>query len=211
MPLWDGHPGWARRGARVTGVDFSPPAVRAARSLAHELGIDARFVESNLYEVARRVGGRFDVVFTGKGAICWLPDLIRWGKIVSRFVRPGGRFFLLEDHPVAEIFGNDRTEKRLRLQYRYFRAPPIRDEPEGTYAAPEARRRNALSFAGIHPLSSVLDALIDSGLRIESAKEYPYTYWRRFSFLRPTADGYWHQNAHEGSIPLMYSALARKP
>ena len=202
---------WARLGARVTGVDFSPPAIRAARELADELGVNARFVRSNVYDARRHLPGRFDIVYTGKGALCWLPSLPRWAEIVARFLNPGGRFFLLEDHPIAETYGNGRGVKRLRLQHPYFQRGPLRDESEGTYAAPTARLRNSLSFSWTHPLSLVLDALINSGLRVQSVREYPYTYWRRFPFMHEEPDGYWHLDREEGLIPLMYSVRAERP
>jgi len=202
---------WARLGARVTGVDFSPPAIAAARRLARDIGVSARFVESDIYAAARRVRGRFDHVYTGKGALCWLPDLSRWARVVAHFLKPGGRLFFLEDHPIAEIYENGPKARRLVLEYDYFRSEPLRDESEGTYAAPDARLRNAVSFSWIHPIAQVVNALVDSGLRIESMTEYPYTYWHRFPFTRRGRDGYWHLNTGEGSLPLMYSVRARKP
>src|SRR4029077_16887688 len=79
---------WARRGAIVTGVDFSPKAIALARSLAAELGIDARFVESNVYDLPAALSGHFDVVFCSYGVLCWLPDLTRWAEIVARYLGP---------------------------------------------------------------------------------------------------------------------------
>ncbi|MGA9840046.1 MAG: methyltransferase [Thermoplasmata archaeon] len=202
---------WARRGARVTGVDFSPAAVAAARQLAAEVGLDARFVRSNVYTAAQRLHDTFDVVYTGKGALCWLPDLTRWAKTVARFLKPGGRLFFLEDHPLSEAYQRGRDADRLVLTNPYFRHQPIRDESPGTYAAPEAKLRNALSFSWIHPVSEVLNALIDAGLRIERMIEYPYTYWHKFPFLRQGRDGFWHLREEDGEIPLMYSLRARRP
>jgi SAM-dependent methyltransferase len=202
---------WARKGARVTGVDFSPPAIRAARQLAEEVGIDARFIESNVYDVGRRLRERFDVVYTGKGAICWLPDLKRWADTIARFLKPGGRFFYLEDHPMSEVFGNEPDATGLVLTHEYFAAQALRDESEGTYAAPEARLKNALSYMWIHPISEALNALIAAGLRIEAMTEYPYTYWHKFPRMRRGRDGWWHLTEGEGSVPLMYSMLASKP
>jgi SAM-dependent methyltransferase len=202
---------WARLGARVTGVDYSPPAIRAAVRLAREVGIEARFVESNVYDVTRRLRGRFDLVYTGKGALCWLPDLPRWAETVAHFLRPGGRLFYLEDHPVAELFEWLPAAKEFVRRNRYFQREPIRDETLGTYAAPEARLRHAVSFSWVHPISEVLTSLLRAGLRIESFTEFPYTYWHRYPPMREDRQGYWHLNGPEGSIPLMYSLSARKP
>lgn len=202
---------WARFGATVTGVDYSAPAIEAAIRLAREIGVDARFVESNIYDVRRALRGRFDVVYTGKGALCWLPDLSRWATTVAHFLKPGGRLFYLEDHPIAELYDWAPEARDLVRHYRYFQREPIRDESPGTYAVPEAKLENAVSFCWIHPISEVLPALIGAGLRVESFTEFPYSYWHRYPPMHEDGHGYWHLDHGEGSIPLMYALRARKP
>ena len=69
----------ARLGASMTGLDFSAPAVEQARRLAGRIGADARFVQADVYSAAEVLGrGAFDLVFTGIGALCWLPSIRRW-------------------------------------------------------------------------------------------------------------------------------------
>ncbi len=202
---------WARLGARVTGVDFSPPAIAAARQLASSTDIEARFVESNVYELRRKLRGKFDIVYTGKGALCWLPDLAAWAGTVAHFLKPGGRFYFLEDHPSSDVYENDWSTRELVLRIPYFGGRAFRDESEGTYAAPDAKLQNALSFSWIHPVSEVLGSLINAGLRIVSVCEYPYTYWRKFPFTRRGRDGWWHLTNGAGMIPLMWSVTAEQP
>jgi 2-polyprenyl-3-methyl-5-hydroxy-6-metoxy-1,4-benzoquinol methylase len=97
----------ARRGARVTGLDFSGPAIEAARGLALEMGLEATFVQSDVYGVARATGGEtFDIVYTGRGALNWLPDIERWAGVVVERIRPGGFLYLTEFHPFTEVFGD---------------------------------------------------------------------------------------------------------
>src|SRR3954471_2686138 len=98
---------WARRGADVTGVDFSPRGIALARELAQECSIDARFVESDLYALPEKLSGQFDIVYTSYGVLCWLPEPTRWGQIIARFLKPGGTFYIVEAHPVARIFPMD--------------------------------------------------------------------------------------------------------
>ncbi|MDQ3636616.1 MAG: class I SAM-dependent methyltransferase, partial [Actinomycetota bacterium] len=108
---------WARHGARVTGLDFSAPAVEAAGKLAAEIGIEAEFVRSDVYEANEALGGRtFDVVYTGLGALNWLPDITRWAGVVAGLVRPGGFLYLAEFHPFANVFGDDD----LTVEHDYF-------------------------------------------------------------------------------------------
>ena len=97
---------WARRGARVTGVDFSPRAVDLAQALSRELDLPARFVCCDLYELPQQLdpAEKFDIVFTSYGALTWLSDRQRWAQIAASYVRTGGVFYIAEFHPFAMVF-----------------------------------------------------------------------------------------------------------
>jgi ubiquinone/menaquinone biosynthesis C-methylase UbiE len=98
---------WARLGAKVTGADFSQKAVDLAQRLAADIGVaDARFIRSDLYELPGVLDEQFDVVYTSRGVIGWLPDIRRWANVVARFTAPGGLFYITEIHPVAQAFEN---------------------------------------------------------------------------------------------------------
>ena len=98
----------ARAGARATGLDFSDPAVAAARELAARTGIQAEFVQANVYDAVDALGGRrFDVVYTGLGAINWLPDIKAWASTMAALLAPGGTFYLAEFHPFSDVFADD--------------------------------------------------------------------------------------------------------
>ena len=106
---------WARLGARVTGLDFSEPAVTAAEELAREISVDARFVIADIYDAPAALDGRrFDIVYTGVGALCWLPDMERWAKVVFDLLRPGGQLYLFEFHPLRWIFGENADRPEIR-------------------------------------------------------------------------------------------------
>jgi SAM-dependent methyltransferase len=201
---------WAQRGATVTGIDFSIEAVQAARALAAEMGIPATFVCSDVYDLPRNLQGRFDVVYTSDGVLGWLPDLEPWAEVVARFLAPGGRFHLIEGHPFALIF-DDRTETpELRVLYPYFQGPePIREEQEGSYAAPDAPI-HSVQHVWIHPIADVIGSLLRAGLEIESFAEYPYVAWRMFPWMEQRTDGSWQLPGGAATLPLMFSLCARK-
>jgi SAM-dependent methyltransferase len=141
---------WARRGAVVTGLDFSGPAVAAARDLARELGLDeeqARFVQADLYDAPGALDGqRYDIVYTGLGALCWLPDLPRWAQIVASLLVPGGFLYLSEFHPVGLSLGPDGSA----FAEDYFQREALIYEEPGTYAdatAPTEHNQHAPSTA----------------------------------------------------------------
>jgi SAM-dependent methyltransferase len=200
---------WARLGAKVTGVDFSERAIELARSLSEELGIPARFICSDIYDLPEALSGEFDIVFTSYGVLGWLPDLERWAEVVSRFLRPGGIFYVVEAHPFANVF-DDEEEKDLRVKYPYFHgSEPLRFERRGSYADPEADF-HSVEYVWDHSLSEIVNSLIAEGLQIERLNEFPYCAWRMFSFMERGKDGWWHLKDRHGDIPLMFSLKATK-
>jgi SAM-dependent methyltransferase len=199
---------WARLGARVTGLDFSGPAVAAARRLAGEIGIDADFVQADLYDAVTALGGRtFEVVYTGKGALIWLPDVEGWARICATLLAPGGVFYLSEFHPVSDMF----AWETLDLERSYFEAAPLFDDSSGTYADLDAPTTHNASYEWQHPLGTVLTALVDAGLTIEFLHEYPFTLFPRWPFLAQADDGSFVLPPGMPQLPLMYSIRAVKP
>jgi SAM-dependent methyltransferase len=106
----------------MTGLDFSAASIAIARRIATDARADVAFVESDVYSAPVVVGDGFDFVFTGIGALCWLPDIQRWARTVADLLRPGGRLFLREGHPVMWGVDEDRTDA-LVLSYPYFEQP----------------------------------------------------------------------------------------
>jgi SAM-dependent methyltransferase len=205
---------WARLGARVTGADLSPVAVAVASDLAVEIGFpEARFVEANLYDLPERLDGAFDVVYTGRGAINWLPDIRGWARVVAHFVRPGGIFFINESHPVFNVFENEGVAPgELIVRYPYFEHPaPLTFAVQGSYADPDADVGDQTEHGWDHGLGEIVTALVDAGLQIEVLEEYPYLEWPA-DFLVEGDDDRWRlPEGITGELPLTFSLRARKP
>ena len=183
---------WARRGATVVGLDFSEPAVAAANALAAETGLDGSFVAADLYAAPAALGGeRFDVVYTGLGALNWLPDLTRWADVVNSLLADDGFLYLAEFHPFADVF----ADEDLSVAYDYFHDPAgLRLEDDGgTYADLEAETASNATHEWAHPISEVLGAVLGAGLRLEHFSEHDYTLFPRWPFLQPAADGTYRQ------------------
>ena len=207
---------WARLGARVTGADFSPAAIRLAREIAADIGIeDATFVESNLYDLPSNLDGTFDVVYTSRGVLGWLPDIRAWATVVAHFVAPGGVFFISEAHPVFNAFENEGVAPgELRLAYPYFEHPdPLVFPVQGSYADPDADIGDQHEHGWDHGLGEIVTALIEAGLTLEWLRESPILDWPA-DFLVETEPGsgrYRLPADIKGELPLMFSLLARKP
>lgn len=202
---------WARMGARATGVDFSPEAIRTAKSLSRELGIPARFVCSDIYDLPRHLKGKFDIVFTSYGILCWLPDLPRWGEVVAHFVRPGGAFHLVESHPFTQLLDDGDTAPRLSDESWYFSSSGSKVfKQNGSYTDGKLGRKMT-SYEWPFSISGVVNALTHAGLQVEFLHEFPFEAWRRYPWFVKRKDGYWHPRKRSFAYPLMFSLKATKP
>ncbi|TLN08746.1 class I SAM-dependent methyltransferase, partial [bacterium] len=199
---------WARLGAEVTGMDFSPKAIQIARQTAAELQLAARFVCCNLYDLPRQLDESFDVVYTSYGVLTWLPDLRAWARVAARYVKPGGVFYIAEFHPFTMVFDDEGDSVRQR--YPYFNEGAIVLPVQGSYADRNAEIKEALSYEWSYPLGEVISALIEAGLRIEFVHEFPFTVYNAYPWVEQRADGYYYPKAGIPSLPLMFSIRAVK-
>jgi SAM-dependent methyltransferase len=201
---------WARLGAKVTGVDFSDKAIFLARSLSKELKIQADFICSDIYQLPGVLSKKFDIVFTSYGVLCWLPDINWWAQIISRFLKQGGIFYIVESHPVINIFDNSKNATELKVIQSYFHKPePIKWEPEGDYTDKNAKVSNP-SYEWTHNLSDIINALINSGLKIEFLHEFSFSNMaKHFPFMEQDQDRLWRVPGDK--IPLTFSLKAKRP
>jgi SAM-dependent methyltransferase len=201
---------WARLGARVTGLDFSKAAVDAAAELAREIGLDADFVVADVYDAPAALRRAYDVVYTGVGALCWLPDLDRWARVVHDLLRSGGELYLFEFHPVEWMLEADGSGG-VRIAYDYFTpAEGLRTAEGVSYADPSAPTRANWNVQWNHPLGEVVTALVRSGLRIEELRELDRSVLRKWEAMEVTSDGMCRMAPDKPSLPLMYVLRARK-
>ena len=202
---------WARHGAVVTGIDFSPTAIAEARKLAADLDLPATFVESELTALPTNLQGEFDFVFTSHGAIIWLPDLDAWARVIAHFLRPGGRFLVFEGHPFAYQFDDEREDAELRVRYRYFDTRTPQEAVEsGTYADLEAPIVTK-DYIWAHSMAEIVTSLCQAGLVIEALEEHPFLAWPMFHWMVPTGDGFWKMPVGAPDIPLSFSITCVKP
>ncbi|RKN39671.1 class I SAM-dependent methyltransferase [Micromonospora endolithica] len=168
-----------RLGARMTGLDFSPASLAQARGLAERTGAAVDFVRSDVYEAPAALGrGGFDLVYTGVGALCWLPDIRRWASVVAALLRPGGRLFLREGHPMLWALDDTRRDGLLAVEHPYFERPEptMWDEP-GTYVETDAVFTHNRSYEWNHGLGEVVSALLDAGFTLTMLVEHDSAPW----------------------------------
>jgi SAM-dependent methyltransferase len=198
---------WARNGALVTGLDFSGPAIAAARSLAADLALDASFVTADVYDAATALSGRqFDMVYTGTGALVWLPDIPRWAGIVATLLQPGGFLYLVEGHPFAQILDDGQGSTIVRD---YFDdQPQVEDYPYTYTDGPALTNTRSIQFQ--HQLGQIVTALADAGLRIDFLHEHDFDAFQRFESLQRQDGGEYRFPAGHPRVPMTFSLRATR-
>lgn len=198
---------WARLGARVTGIDFSPAAIDLARRLAGRVGLEATFVLSSLYELPENLDGTFDVVYTSRGVLGWLPSIRAWAEVACRYVAPGGILYLREGHPVLWALDDGLP---VTPRFPYWEQPdPLVFPVQGSYADRDAEVSTPLEYGWNHGMGEIVSAIAEQGLRIEFLREHPFLEWPADGF-EEHEDG-WHLPGDlDGTLPLSYSLRARR-
>jgi ubiquinone/menaquinone biosynthesis C-methylase UbiE len=196
---------FSRMGAKATGVDLSDKAIERAREFATKLQLDTTFICCDIYDLPNHLNEKFDIVFTSYGTIGWFPDLDKWANIVSRFLKPNGKFIMADFHPVVWMFDNDFET----VFYNYFNVEPIVEDETGTYA----ERNSAIANQTItwnHPTSELLNALIKNGLDINCFNEYDYSPYNCFNQTEEFEEGKFRIKSLGNKIPMVYSIAATK-
>lgn len=196
---------FARLGAEAVGVDLSDNAIDHARQLAEKTNTNATFICCDVYDLPNQLDREFDIVFTSYGTIGWLPDLGKWAAVVSKFLKPGGKFVFAEFHPVVWMF-DDHFEK---IGYNYFNSGAIVETESGTYADKTANI-NQEYVCWNHSISEVINSLIKNGLQIDSMHEFDYSPYNCFNHTVEFEPQKFRISHLDNKIPMVYSLSAVK-
>ena len=166
------------RARSVAGLDFSAPALEVAAALAEDCGAQIDYVLSELYGAVETLGaGRFDLVYTGIGALCWLPDIRRWATVVADLLRPGGRLFLREGHPMLWALSDPRPDGLLVVEHPYFETEGVAFSEEETYVEQSGPLASPEHVSFNHGLGELISALLDAGFTLTALEEHDSAPW----------------------------------
>ncbi len=177
----------------MTGLDFSARAIDAARALAEELDLEARFVEGDVYDAGELIPARFDLVYVTWGTICWLPDIRGWARVAAAALRPGGRLFFADAHPFLLTLDDEKASASdLRVRYPYFHKPaPLRFNEATDYGDAEHTMIHVESYEWMHGPLEVCDALIRAGLALKRLEEFEFLPWNHLPAMWEDEDRLW--------------------
>ena len=195
-------------GAQTVGIDISGESIKEATSLASRLGLEAKFIQSDIYDIDNVLNEEFDIIYTAYGVLFWLSDLQEWGEIIARNLKDGGHFYMVEFHPITDTFDEDFGA----FKYPYFKpedGSPIEFVEHGTYAEPESSLQST-TYGWPHSLDEVLSSLINAGLQIDFFHEFPFSHYPIFPSMIEYESGKFYHKEIKGRIPYMYSIMATK-
>jgi len=192
---------WARQGAVVTGVDISDRSIQRANELKAKSGLKAAFIRADVLDLIGVIDKKFDIVFQSYGTHVWISDIMKWAEVVAHYLRPGGTFFIVDDHPVEVVFLDPPQD--------YFAKEPERDTNATDYCERSYHIKGEL-IEWQHPLSEIINALIDADLMIERVEEYNHGYYQVTDDWYRDENHYWYPPGGPAKYPLMFSLKAKK-
>jgi SAM-dependent methyltransferase len=194
---------WVEGARRVVGLDISDVHIANARRTAEALDAPATWYRRDVLDAPSELDGTADLVYTGRGALCWVHDLGAWARVIARLLRPGGIVHVLDDHPATVLFDVE-GERLVLTDYDYFTFASASRGWQASYiddlAMPTAQQ--AEKYQRAWPIAEVFGALHAAGLTVEHLGEHREGYWDRFAGLSPDV---------QRRIPLTFSMLARRP
>jgi len=203
----------ARLGAQMTGLDLSTASLQQARRLSERAGPHVEFVEAQVYDAPAVLGtGKFDFVFTGIGALNWLPSVSRWANTIAQLLAPGGRLFMREGHPMMWAVDDERGDGVLVVHYPYFEReePMVFDDP-GTYVATDATFAHNLTHEWNHGLGEIVTALLQAGMELTMLVEHDSVPWEALPGQMTQVElGEWRLTDRPWRLPLTYTLQAAK-
>lgn len=208
--------GFARLGAsRVVGIDLSSNSLAYARNIAAKAGTDVDYIKANVYDARQAVEGDFDLVYTSIGVLVWLPDVESWARTVVSLLKPGGMFFIRDDHPMFMTIGEIGSDVpgALQVEQPYFEQPePLTWEEDGSYAdsSDAPRNKHKTNHQWNHSLGEIITALIRAGLVIDEVEETPYSAWCPWPDLMVEEQGRWRLKDNPERLPLQFAITAHK-
>lgn len=194
-----------RLGADVTGIDLSDKAIKCANQITKDIKSNVKFICCDIYDLPNHLDKQFDIVYTSYGTIGWLPDLDKWAKIISKFLKPNGQFIFVEFHPIVWMF----DENFDKIGYNYFNSGAIIETEIGTYADKDAKITQE-SVMWNHSLSEVINSLIQNGIEINGLTEYDYSPYNCFNKAIEFEPKKYRIEHLENKIPMVYSIVAKK-
>ncbi len=203
----------ARLGAgSVTGLDLSPASLQQAAQIAARCGHEVRFVESDVYGAVEALGATYDLVYTGIGALNWLPSIDRWAATVAALLRPGGRLFVRDGHPMMYTLPDLEHYESLSIELPYFEVhEPYVSQSEETYVETAHRLVNTANVEWNHGIGDMLGAVLRHGMRITAFEEHMSIPWVALpGLMEPIDGGEYVLTDRPERLPLSFTLQAEK-
>ena len=196
---------------KAVGVDFSDTAINFSQRLADELKIPASFICSEISSLPKMLDEKFDIIFSSYGVLMWLNDIEEWARIINNFLKIGGFFYLVDEHPFASVFSGDKNNNYLKLYapYRSSKYPYVTDN-KYSYIGEGKSLKQQVQYKWGHSFSEIINVFINEGLKLEFIHEFHKSFYNMLPGMEKKADGWWYLKENSESLPLMFSFKVTK-
>ena len=196
---------WNLGAQSVVGVDINARMLACATAKAQALGAPAEWVCSDILNTPRELDGTADLVYTGRGALCWLMDLDAWARVIARLLKPGGKLYVFDGHPMDWLWdGNSAHYQLYADDASYFQGAPVSSVgwPASYIPAETQAKQPAIKWERQWMLGEIVNALLAAGLRLLRLEEHPHRYWDIFPNMPPEL---------QDRLPHTFSLWVQKP
>jgi SAM-dependent methyltransferase len=195
---------WRQGAAEVIGIDISERMIASAQRKARALGAPATWYCCDVLDTPHTLDGTADLVYTGRGALCWMMDLRAWAHGVARLLKPGGRLYVFDGHPLDWVWDTEAETFQFHSAHGDYFSEALDDQ---CWPAPYIERQDLpeterpVVRARQWTLGPIMNTLVDAGLRLERFEEHPELYWNQFENIPPDL---------AARLPHTFSLLMRK-
>jgi len=196
---------WNMGATEVVGVDISEKMIAVAQRKSTRLSAPARWYCCDILDTPHELDNTADLVYTGRGALPWILDIQAWASVVARLLKPSGRLYVFEGHPLDWVWDIEATTYQLSSRTgNYFSETIVTDRgwPLFSDAIQEHASKDQLH---VHErqwtLGEIMNSLVATGMRLERFEEHPDLFWDQFPNLQPELSG---------RLPHTFSLLMQK-
>jgi len=202
----------ARMGARMTAIDYADSAIQTASALANRANLAIDFRVTNVLIFEPSFESSFDFVYASHGVLRWISDLTSWMTNVSRYLKPSGKLFIFDVHPLTFRLC-DINDGKFILSGSYFSTSGTAKHIHRTHAMDSMDSMDAASSRVVHfdwPIHEILQTVIDAGLTLRRYRDLPVSSYDRHGLMTRCGPNEFHPKGAPVSIPLSFALLAEK-
>lgn len=200
----------SKLGARMTGLDFSVASINEATRLAAKCDANCSFHLQDILSPNWENARQYDFVYTSHGVLRWLSSLTAWANNIYKILKPKGRLFIFEIHPLVYRMKKIFPGSGICIDGNYFDQSEKQKFIKHTHAVANLGNYEGTVCHFDWKLSDIMNAVISSGLSIKEYQEYNACSYHRKGLIPKQIDNLWYLENKVTPMPLSFSLSAQR-